>query len=66
VSWLDPASFAIVDVFVMDFAHHTVFDYAPGSAHPESAGTVTIVHRGRSRYPDRLWAAGTPASAIRW
>jgi hypothetical protein len=51
VSWLDPTNFAIVDVFVMDFAHHTVFDYAPGSAHPESAGTVTIVHRGRSPLP---------------
>jgi len=51
VSWLDPANFAIVDVFVMNFAHHTVFDYAPGSAHPESAGTVTIVHRGRSPLP---------------
>ena len=51
VTWLDPASFAIVDVFVMDFAHHTVYDYAPGSAHPESAGTVTIVHRGKSPLP---------------
>jgi hypothetical protein len=51
VTWLDPTSFAIVDVFVMDFAHHTVFDYAPGSAHPESAGTVTVVHRGRSPLP---------------
>jgi len=51
VSWLDPTSFAIVDVFVMDFARHTVFDYAPGSDHPESAGTVTVVHRGRSPLP---------------
>ena len=51
VSWLDPTSFAIVDAFVMDFAHHVVFDYAPGSAHPESAGTVTIVHRGQSPLP---------------
>jgi hypothetical protein len=51
VSWLDPTNFAIVDVFVMDFAHHIVFDYAPGSAHPESAGTVTIVHRGQSPLP---------------
>ena len=51
VTWLDPTSFAIVDVFVMDFAHHTVYDYAPGSAHPESAGTVTIVHRGKSPLP---------------
>jgi hypothetical protein len=51
VSWLDPTNFAIVDVFVMDFAHHSVFDYAPGSAHPESAGTVTIVHWGQSPLP---------------
>jgi hypothetical protein len=51
VSWLDPVTFAIVDAFVMDFAHHTVSDYAPGSDHPESAGTVTVVHRGRSPLP---------------
>jgi hypothetical protein len=51
VTWLDPSTFAIVDAFVMDFAHHTVFDYAPGSDHPESAGTVTVVHRGRSPLP---------------
>jgi hypothetical protein len=51
VTWLDPATFAIVDAFVMDFAHHTVFDYAPGSDHPESAGTVTVVHRGGSPLP---------------
>ena len=36
---------------VMDFAHHIVFDYAPGNAHPESAGTVTIVHGGQSPLP---------------
>ena len=51
VTWLDPATFAIVDAFVMDFAHHTVFDYAPGSDHPESAGTVTVVQRGCSPLP---------------
>jgi hypothetical protein len=51
VTWLDPATFAIVDAFVMDFAHHVVFDYAPGSDHPESAGTVTVVHRGHSPLP---------------
>ena len=51
VTWLDPVTFAIVDAFVMDFAHHTVFDFAPGSDHPESAGTVTVVHRGRSPLP---------------
>jgi len=51
VSWLDPKTSAVVDVFVMDFAHHVVYDYAPGSAHPVSADTVTVVHRGRSPLP---------------
>ena len=40
VTWLNPVTFAIVDAFVMDFAHHTVYDYAPGSDHPESAGRL--------------------------
>jgi hypothetical protein len=51
VTWLDPTTFAIVDVFVMNFATHTVYDYAPGSAHPESAGTITVVKRGWDRIP---------------
>ena len=51
VAWLDPQSFAIVDVFVMNFAKHIVYDYAPGSDHPESAGTITVVHRGPQRLP---------------
>ena len=38
--------------YVAIFAHHTVFDFAPGSDHPESAGMVTVVHRGRSPLPD--------------
>ena len=46
ITWLDPSSFAIVDVFVMNFRTHTVYDYAPGSATPESVGTITIVHEG--------------------
>ena len=46
ITWLDPSTFAIVDVFVMNFRTHTVYDYAPGSATPESTGTITIVHRG--------------------
>jgi hypothetical protein len=41
-----------VDVFVMNFATHTVYDYAPGSAHPESAGTITVVKSART-----AWAA---------
>jgi len=51
ITWLDPTTFAIVDVFVMNFATHTVYDYAPGSAHPESAGTITVVKCGKERLP---------------
>jgi hypothetical protein len=51
ITWLDPTTFAIVDVFVMNFATHTVYDYAPGSASPESAGTITVVKCGKDRLP---------------
>jgi hypothetical protein len=51
VSWLDPATFAIVDAFVFNFKTHTVYDYAPGSASPESAGTITVKHAGKNRIP---------------
>jgi hypothetical protein len=51
VAWLDPTTHALVDVFVMNFATHVVFDYAPGSASPESSGTVTVVQRGSNRIP---------------
>jgi hypothetical protein len=51
VAWQDPKSHALVDVFVMNFATGVVFDYAPGSAHPESSGTVTVVHRGSHPLP---------------
>jgi hypothetical protein len=51
ITWLDPSTFAIVDVFVFNFQNHTVYDYAPGSAHPESAGYITVVHRGHQRLP---------------
>ena len=51
ITWLDPTTFAIVDVFVMNFATHTVYDYAPGSAHPESAGTITVVKCGKTPLP---------------
>jgi hypothetical protein len=44
VTWQDPTTYAIVDVFVFNLATHTVYDYAPGSAKPESAGYVTVVH----------------------
>jgi hypothetical protein len=51
ITWLDPASYAIVDVFVMNLRTHTVYDYAPGSAKPESAGTITVVKCGKTRIP---------------
>ena len=51
ITWLDPKTFAIVDVFVMNFATHTVYDYAPGSASPESAGTITVVKCGKEPLP---------------
>ena len=51
VTWLDPSSFAIVDAFVFNFRTHTVYDYAPGSANPESAGTITVKHVGAHRIP---------------
>ena len=43
ITWLDPTTNAIVDVFVMNLQTHTVYDYAPGSAKPESAGYITVV-----------------------
>lgn len=51
VAWQDPKSHALVDVFVMNFATGVVFDYAPGSTHPESSGTVTVVHKGSHALP---------------
>ena|SRR5438105_4326664 len=51
VAWLDPTSHALEDVFVMNFATHVVFDYAPGSASPESSGTVTVEQRGAQPLP---------------
>jgi hypothetical protein len=51
VAWQDPKTHALVDVFVMNFATGVVFDYAPGSTHPESSGTVTIKHRGSHKLP---------------
>ncbi|HUA72202.1 MAG TPA: hypothetical protein VMA96_14005 [Solirubrobacteraceae bacterium] len=50
VTWLDPKSHAIVDVFVMNFATGIVYDYAP-AAKPESSGTVTVVKKGKSPLP---------------
>jgi len=51
VTWLDPSTDAIVDVFVMNFKTRTVYDFAPGGAIPESAGTIKVVTRGANRIP---------------
>lgn len=52
VAWLDRSkTHAIVDAFVMNFKTGIVFDYAPGSLHPESSGTVTIQKRGSHPLP---------------
>jgi hypothetical protein len=51
VAWLDPSTHAIVDAFVMNFKTGVVFDYAPGSATPESSGTVRILTKGANRIP---------------
>jgi hypothetical protein len=51
VAWQDTKTHALLDVFVMNFSTDVVFDYAPGSTHPESSGTVTVVHKGSHRVP---------------
>jgi hypothetical protein len=51
VAWLDTKTKALLDVFVMNFKTHAIYDYAPGSLHPESTGTVTIVKSGSSKAP---------------
>ena len=44
ITWQDPTTRAIVDVFVMNLQTHTVYDYAPGTAKPESAGYIAVKH----------------------
>jgi hypothetical protein len=51
VAWLDHDTHAIIDAFVMNFKTGVVFDYAPGSAQPESSGTVRILAAGPNRIP---------------
>jgi hypothetical protein len=52
VAWLDPTqNDALVDVFVMNFKTHVVFDYAPGSLAPESSGFITVRKHGAQRLP---------------
>jgi hypothetical protein len=50
IAWLNPAH-DIIDAFVMNLKTGVVFDYAPGSATPESSGTVRIVTKGANRIP---------------
>ena len=50
VTWLDPKTHAIVDVFVMNFKTGIVYDYAPAGK-PESSGTVTVVRKGKHPLP---------------
>ena len=51
VAWQDRKTHALEDVFVMNFATHVVYDYAPGSAHPESSGTIAVQKRGTQPLP---------------
>ena len=51
ITWLDPTTYAIVDVFVMNLQTHTVYDYAPGTAKPESAGYITVVSWPKHGFP---------------
>lgn len=51
VAWLDTKTHALLDVFVMNFATKVVFDYAPGSLHPESSGTIVVRKVGARRAP---------------
>ena len=50
MTWIDPTqNDALVDVFVMNFQTHVVYDYAPGSLTPESSGVITVQKRGAER-----------------
>lgn len=51
VAWLDTKTHALLDVFVMNFDTHKIYDYAPGSLKPESTGTVTVVKEGSTPIP---------------
>ncbi|MGZ4180914.1 MAG: hypothetical protein ACXVUL_09580 [Solirubrobacteraceae bacterium] len=52
VTWIDSTqNDALVDVFVMNFKTHAVYDYAPGSLTPESSGFITVRKRGAERLP---------------
>ena len=52
VTWIDPTqNDALVDVFVMNFQTHVVYDYAPGSLTPESSGFITVKKRGATPLP---------------
>lgn len=50
VAWMSTAKgHPLLDVFVMNFKTHKIWDYAPGSLAPQSTGTVTIVKTGKHK-----------------
>ncbi len=52
VAWMATSkTHPFLDVFVMNFATHKVYDYAPGSLKPQSIGTVTVVKKGTTPLP---------------
>jgi hypothetical protein len=51
IVWQDPTTHAILDAFVMNFKTGVVFDYAPGSANPESSGTIKVLETGPTPIP---------------
>lgn len=51
VTWLAPDTRAISEALVLNFANRTVYNYAPGSDSPESAGTLTVAGRGAVPLP---------------
>jgi len=51
IAWMDNSG-NLIDVFVMNFKTHVVYDYAPSNdLKPESSGTVTIKQKGSVPLP---------------
>ena len=50
VTWFDDEG-VLNDVFLFNFKTGTVSDVAPGTTHPGSLGTVTVLHKGAARLP---------------
>ena len=51
IAWLNPKIAYLLGIDHNHLRTGVVFDYAPGSASPESSGTVRIVTRGANRIP---------------